>query len=103
MNDSQNRAASLTNNALHSSQTVAFPFSRIAHDHPHLFQVNPGVDAGLALEQASLFLAAALAMAEEVAQLDVGNDAWGMACLIEMAKSVVDSVSGGLGRSGVTQ
>ena len=87
---------------LASSRTIAFPFSRIAQDHPHLFQVNPGVDASLALEQASLMLAAAHAMAEEVAQLDVGNDAWGMACLIEMAKSVVDSVSGGLSR-GVTQ
>lgn len=43
-------------------------------------------------------LAAAQAMAEEVAQLDVGNDVWGMACLIEMAKGVVDSVSGGLVR-----
>lgn len=87
---------------LASSRTIAFPFSRIAHDHPHLFQVNPGVDASMALEQASLLLAAAHAMAEEVAQLDIGNDAWGMACLIEMAKSVVDSVSGGLS-CGVTQ
>ena len=84
------------------AQTVAFPFSRITEDRMHLFQVNPNVPADEALEQASLLLAAAYDMAQEVAQLDVGNDAWGMACLIEMAKSVVDSVSGGLSR-GVTQ
>ena len=65
-------------------------------NHPHLFQVNPGVDASLALEHASLFLAAAYDMASDAAQDEPGDTLWGMACLIEMAKSVVDSVSGGL-------
>ncbi len=68
---------------LPNSRTVVLPFSRIAENHPHLFQVNPGVDASLALEQASLLLAAAYDMAQEVDELDIGNDAWGMACLIE--------------------
>lgn len=81
---------------LPNSCTVALPFSRIAQDHPHLFQVNPGVDASLALEHASLFLSAAYDMASDAAQDREGDDLWGMACLIEMAKSVVDSVSGGL-------
>ena len=88
---------------LPNSCTVALPFSRIAQDHPHLFQVNPGVDASLALEQASLFLSAAYDMASDAAQDREGDDLWGMACLIEMAKSVVDSVSGGLVCSEVTQ
>lgn len=79
-----------------TARTVALGFARIAEHQPHLFQVNPDVPASQALEQASLMLAAAQAMAEEVAQLDIGNDVWGMACLIEMAKGVVDSVSGGL-------
>ena len=83
---------------LASSRTVAFPFSRIAEDHPHLFQVNPGVDASIALEHASLFLAAAYDMASDAAQDVPGDTLWGMACLIEMAKSVIDSVSGGLVR-----
>lgn len=77
------------------STTVALGFARIAHQQPHLFQVNPDVPASQALEQASLLLAAAHEMAQEVVQLDVGDDAWGMACLIEMAKAVVDSVSAG--------
>jgi hypothetical protein len=76
--------------------TVALGFARIADRQPHLFQVNPDVPASQALEQASLMLVAAHAMAEEVAQLDVGNDVWGMACLIEMAKAVVDSCSAGV-------
>lgn len=88
---------------LPNSRTVALPFSRIAHDHPHLFQVNPGVDASLALEQASLLLAAAHDMASDAAQDQEGDELWGMACLIEMAKSVVDSVSGGLVRGEVTE
>jgi hypothetical protein len=78
------------------SATVALGFARIAEQHPHLFQVNPDVPAGQALEQASLLLAAAHAMAEEVAQLDVGSDVWGMACLIDMARAVVDSVAAGV-------
>jgi formaldehyde-activating enzyme involved in methanogenesis len=85
------------------SATVATGFASIANHQPHLFQVNPNIPAGEALEQASLLLAAAYDMAHEVAQLDVGNDVWGMACLIEMAKAVVDSVSGGLIRSGGVQ
>ena len=81
---------------LAQSRTVALPFTRLIQDHPHLFQVNPGVDASLALEHASLFLAAAYDMASDAAQDVPGDTLWGMACLIEMAKSVVDSVSGGL-------
>lgn len=83
---------------LQNSRTVAMPFIRLVQDHPHLFQVNPGVDASLALEHASLFLAAAYDMASDAAQDVPGDTLWGMACLIEMAKSVVDSVSGGLVR-----
>ena len=79
-------------------RTVALPFVRLVQDHPHLFQVNPGVDASLALEHASLFLAAAYDMASDAAQDVPGDTLWGMACLIEMAKSVIDSVSGGLVR-----
>ena len=48
--------------SLAQSRTVALPFVRLVQDHPHLFQVNPGVDASLALEHASLFLAAAYDM-----------------------------------------
>ena len=81
---------------LPNSRTVAIPFVRLVENHPHLFQVNPGVDASLALEHASLFLAAAYDMASDAAQDVPGDTLWGMACLIEMAKSVVDSVSGGL-------
>ena len=81
---------------LQNSRTVALPFVRLVENHPHLFQVNPGVDASLALEHASLFLAAAYDMASDAAQDVPGDTLWGMACLIEMAKSVVDSVSGGL-------
>ncbi len=84
------------------ASTVAVPFCRIAPEHPHLFQVNPGVDASQALEQASLFLAAAHEMAEEIAELEeVGNAGFGMVCLIEMAKAVVDSVSAGEHQEGV--
>lgn len=83
---------------LPNSRTVALPFTRLLQDHPHLFQVNPGVDASLALEHASLFLAAAYDMASDAAQDAPGDTLWGMACLIEMAKSVIDSVSGGLVR-----
>ena len=81
---------------LPNSRTVALPFVRLVENHPHLFQVNPGVDASLALEHVSLFLAAAYDMASDAAQDVPGDTLWGMACLIEMAKSVVDSVSGGL-------
>ena len=81
---------------LPNSRTVALPFVRLVENHPHLFQVNPGVDSSLALEHASLFLAAAYDMASDAAQDVPGDTLWGMACLIEMAKSVVDSVSGGL-------
>lgn len=81
---------------LPNSRTVALPFVRLVENHPHLFQVNPGVDASLALEHASLFLAAAYDMASDAAQDVPGDTLWGMACLIEMAKSVIDSVSGGL-------
>ena len=84
--------------SLAHSRTVALPFVRLVQDHPHLFQVNPGVDASLALEHASLFLAAAYDMASDAAQDVPGDTLWGMACLIEMAKSVIDSVSGGLVR-----
>ena len=83
---------------LPNSRTVALPFVRLVENHPHLFQVNPGVDASLALEHASLFLAAAYDMASDAAQDVPGDTLWGMACLIEMAKSVIDSVSGGLVR-----
>ena len=83
---------------LPNSRTVALPFTRLLQDDPHLFQVNPGVDASLALEHASLFLAAAYDMASDAAQDVPGETLWGMACLIEMAKSVIDSVSGGLVR-----
>lgn len=83
---------------LPNSRTVALSFVRLVENHPHLFQVNPGVDASLALEHASLFLAAAYDMAPDAAQDVPGDTLWGMACLIEMAKSVVDSVSGGLVR-----
>ena len=83
---------------LPNSRTVALPFVRLVENHPHLFQVNPGVDASLALEHASLFLAAAYDMASDAAQDVPGETLWGMACLIEMAKSVIDSVSGGLVR-----
>lgn len=78
------------------ARTVAIPFQRIADHQPHMFTVAPDVDAGLALEHASLILAAAHRMAEAVAQLDIGDDAWGMACLIDMAKAIVDSVQSGL-------
>ena len=89
---------------LPNSRTVALPFSRIAENHPHLFRVNPGVDASLALEHVSLLLAAAYDMASDAAQDQEGDELWGMAYLIEMAKSVVDSVSGGLVRgAGVEQ
>lgn len=79
--------------------TTAMGFARIATQHPHLFQVNPDVPIVYALEQASLVLAAVHEMAEEVAQLDLGNDVWGMACLIEMAKAIVDSCSAGVSRT----
>ncbi|WP_322997185.1 DUF3077 domain-containing protein [Castellaniella sp.] len=80
------------------STTVAMGFARIAEQHPHLFQVNPNVPTEQALEQVSLMLAAAHEMAEEVAQLNIGNGAWGMACLIGMARAVVDSVAAGVGQ-----
>jgi hypothetical protein len=76
--------------------TVAYPFPRNAEHKPSLFQVNPGVSANEALEHASLILAAVHDMAMEVVQLDLGNDTWGMVCLIDMAKAVVDSVSCGV-------
>jgi len=79
--------------SLGTSRTVALPFYRIAPDHPHLFQVNPDVEASLALEQASLFLAAAHEMAKEIAELEeVGDSGWGVASLIKMATAVVDSI-----------
>jgi len=81
-------------------RTVATPFARLTPDHPHhLFQVNPGVDASQALEEASLMLSAAYDMAGEIAQLEDFSDAvWGMVTLIQMAKAVVDSVSAGVCR-----
>ncbi len=78
------------------SRTVALPFTRLIQDHPHLFQVNPGVDASLALEYASLFLAAAYEYGVRRRAGRSRRYLVGMACLIELAKSVVDSVSGGL-------
>ncbi|MCK9511215.1 MAG: DUF3077 domain-containing protein [Pigmentiphaga sp.] len=77
-------------------KTTAHGFARLAESQPHLFQVNPNVPASQALAQASLLLTAAHEIAEEVAQLDVGSNAWGAACLIEMARAVVDSVAGGM-------
>ena len=76
--------------------TTAHGFARLAESQPHLFQVNPNVPASQALTQASLLLAAAHEIAEEIAQANVGSNAWGMACLIEMAQAVVDSVSDGV-------
>jgi hypothetical protein len=77
------------------STTVIHGFARVAGQRPHLFQVNPGVPAGEALGQASLMLAAAQDMAEGYIELDLSNDAWGLAYLIQMAKAVVDSVAVG--------
>ena len=37
--------------SLAQSRTVALPFVRLVQDHPHLFQVNPGVDATKKLKQ----------------------------------------------------
>jgi hypothetical protein len=80
-------------------RTREIPFCHVSEHNQasqHLFSVNPDVDAREALEQASLILAAVRCMAKEYISLDLGDDAWGMVSLIDMAKAVVDSVSFGV-------
>jgi formaldehyde-activating enzyme involved in methanogenesis len=80
--------------------TTAVNFARTG-DHPPLLRINPGIPACEALEEASLFLAAAYDMAKGTVMLkDAGNDVWGMAYLIETAKAVVDSVVTGIIQEG---
>lgn len=107
MNDSQNRAASLTKNVPRSSsiavasltKTAAFSFFPVTPDHAGLFSVNPDVPIEDALNHVSCFLAAAHAMASEVATEYADDSGWALACMIETAKAVVDSLTVGMIRS----
>jgi hypothetical protein len=76
--------------------TVAYPFFRSSERKPYLFQVNPGVDAREALDQASSMLYAAYDLAFGVAMESSSESSWSIVRLIEMANAVVESVSEGL-------
>jgi hypothetical protein len=78
-------------------RTTALPFTTIACS-PKLFQVNGDVPAIEALEAASLYLASALDMASDAVDENMGDGAFAVSYLIELAKAVVDSVSASLPR-----
>lgn len=78
-------------------RTTAYPFSSLACS-PKLFQVNADVPAIEALEAASLYLASALDMSSDAVDEDMGNGAYAVSYLIELAKAVIDSVSASLPR-----
>ncbi len=78
-------------------RTTAHPFSSLTCS-PKLFQVNADVPAVEALEAASLYLASALDMASDAVEEGMGDGAFAVSYLIELAKAVVDSVSASLPR-----
>ena len=72
--------------------TSHYPFYRCTPEHACLFSVNQGIPAAAALEQASVFLDAALGVARDCAVEEIQDRYWTMVYLMDMAKAVVNSV-----------
>lgn len=75
--------------------TTTLPFYRANYAGDLLFEVRAGVPALSALEVASCYMAAArdsASYAAEAASGDAPDSAWAVYYLIDMAKTVLDSV-----------
>lgn len=71
--------------------TKTRPFHRLSPDAGYLFDVRQGVPLIDALEAASCYLAAARNAAYAFADIRGGDEDYGVAYLIDMAKAAVDA------------